>query len=242
MKPTIEEVEAVPDSAPVTSLSPSLFDPSRNIEISVTDPESATGLKSCLVRFPTDIEWCDRSRHMVAIRRNLGRDAVKTDVPKSEQINAELFHRIRLDVQDNKLDLPAGPPFDEAEAAKVIERLERATITNVEKVGAHYIIEMKVLSGSATKKVVHTLKVPTQRQIMDFGKSAVSVVGRRTSSETRVMLEPSGELWDKISITTVGYIETRTGLGVVPIIHKDASLTELLMQVQQETEGDDPES
>lgn len=217
-----------------------LFDRTRRFEIPVPHPDFPNGLKPAIVRFPTDEEWCKRSRDMITVRRSLGRDAVKTEVPKVGPINRELFDKIRsLDDGDAH-----GVDFDDDEAMKIVERLERCQVTDVERLSAGYSITMRVLGG---KIVTHELKIPTQRQIMEFGRAAVQSLGRRTTSETRIMLEPSGHLWRQLAHSVTGYVgidantNLASGSGPIPIIHMDAAVTELLQSIQSETEGDDPE-
>jgi hypothetical protein len=198
------------------------FDSQIKFEVRIPHPEFDKG-KPCTLRFPTDEEWARRARQHVTVRRLLGRDATKTEVPKARSADAELFEKIRLDKE--------GPEFDEFEASAAIARISRAEIIGVEREGKAFRISLKVAGCT----VVHILRVPTQREAMEFGDSAVSSVGHRRHTETRFALEPSAGLWDKVKIAHEGYA------GEIPIIHKDAAVTELLMQVQVDTSDDDPE-
>ncbi len=74
--------------------------------------------KTCEVRFPTDKEWCARSRKQRVIIRDIGRGKTHRDVPKRELIDLELFQAIA--------GKEIAEAFDEYEAARIIERLGRA--------------------------------------------------------------------------------------------------------------------
>jgi hypothetical protein len=178
--------------------------------------------KRCEVRFPSDEEWCTWARAQRTVRHFLGRGKSQSQEVNLDQTNAELFGKIRLD-QD-------GPEFDEAEAGLVIARIERATITSVEREGNNYRIEMKVPGA----RVVHVLRMPTAKEMQDHERASVSVVAGRRSVETRAFLEPGGTLYDKLHVSHDGYA------GAVPIVHKSAAVSEVVAQLAIESD-DDPE-
>lgn len=184
--------------------------------------------KTCKVRFPTDEEWCARQRAVIDITRSVGRGKVKTDSKGDEEASFELFTAIRLDKD--------GPAFDIYEAAKIIDELSERQVIDVRRKAENFQITLAVPGV----EVVHILRVPSLRQVWEFGKVAVSSSRSRRGNETQVMLEPSGGLWDKLVVDVAGYAENVS--TAVPIIHKDASLAEVLMQVNTEVKGGpDPE-
>lgn len=195
-----------------------LFDSSAEFEI----PILSGGEKRCRVRFPTDEEWCTRARKGVTIIRSLGRDATTTEAPDAERLDEELFRAIRLDKD--------GPPFDTAEAAAVISKLERCHVVSVERQGDQFAIRLKVPRGTVT----HVLRIPKQSDIMQFSRSAIHHIQHRSHLARRVSLEPSAQLWESVKVSAEGY---KNG---VPVIHKDVAVTELLVQVQLAND-DDPE-
>ena len=75
----------------------------------------------------TDDEWCRWARSQRTVRRFLGRGKSQSEDLDLPKINAELFAKIRTDKD--------GPEFDDAEAGIVIGRIERCTVTNVEREG-----------------------------------------------------------------------------------------------------------
>jgi hypothetical protein len=185
-------------------------------------PILSGGEKRCEVRFPTDEEWCAWARRQRTVRRFLGRGKSQTEDLHLDEVNAELFAKIRLDKD--------GPEFDDADAGMVIGRIERSTVTNVEREGNNYRIEMKVPGA----RVAHVLRMPTAKEMQDHERASTSTVAARRSIETRAFLEPSGALYDKLHVSHQGY------LGAVPIVHKSAVVTEILAQLAIEAD-DDPE-
>jgi len=216
-------MEEVRDSVTTESTATRGFDVTAPFEIRIPHPEYQDK-KKCKLRFPSDEEWSARARHQITVRRSLGRDASRTEVLNSAESDAQLFAKIRQDKD--------GDPFDEAEISRAISQIETARIIETVRDGNQYRITLKVPKAT----VVHTLKIPTQKQIMDFGKAAVHTTGRRNAIETRVALEPSADLWGRLDPKVEGYA------GAVPIIHKDIALTELLTLVHLDTDDDDLDS
>ena len=186
-----------------------VFDSSKPIVV----PILSGGEKRCEVRFPTDEEWCGWARAQRTVRRFLGRGKSQSEDLDLPKINAELFSRIRLD-QD-------GPEFDEAEAGLVIGRIERCTITEIEREGINYRIDMKVPGA----RVTHVLRMPTAKEMQEHERASTSVVAARRSVETRAFLEPSGALYDALHVGHEGYAN-----GSVPIVHKSAAVSEIIAQ------------
>lgn len=219
------------DSA--TAPRPRVFDPSRKFEITIPHPDYEKG-KTCVVRFPTDQEWCDRYRKQVVIRRNIGRDNVKTETRNEDEGNLELLHKIWGETGGNV-------DFDAAEAKLILDRIARCQVTSVEREGSNYRITMAVPGAD----VVHILKIPTQKQIMDHQRASFQNTSKRNVQETKTFLEPTGELWNKLAQETDGYPPSFESVeqarARVPIIHKDIALTELILQFQEGIdEGPDP--
>jgi hypothetical protein len=77
--------------------------------------------------------------------------------------------------------------------------------------------------------------MPMQSDMMEFGRAAVKGIDGKNYRETRVHLEPSGELWGKVKVSTEGYASD------VPIWHKDVAIVELLERVQAIQDDLDPE-
>jgi len=211
----------------VTDSSVRVFDRTKKIRNHVPHPDFPDGKKTCLVRFPTDKEWCARAHRTVNVRKSNADGGVRADSPGLVDANKELFDLIRLE----------GEEFDEAEASRVIERLERCVVQDCSKKGVEYTITMKPFDGSI---VTHVLRIPTQKLLMDYGKAAVDIVGRKQAVETRVALEPSADLWSKIQVNFEGYT-AETTFTDVPIIHKDSAINALLTSLREDFDDTDPE-
>lgn len=231
--PTQTETQAVA-AEQATTFKPRVFDRNKIYSIPVPHPDAPDGKKYCDVRYPSDKEWCQRAHRTVSVRKNIGGDGIRTAIPGIEAVNKELFDAIRKD-QD-------GEPFDEYEATRVIDRLERCIVQDVVKTGVQYEIKMKAFDGSI---VTHTLRIPTQRQLMDFGRAAIDIVGRKQAVETRVALEPSAALWKQVVQVYTGYSEPFQENDLVrkavPVTHMDAAINELLARVNSDFEDTDPE-
>jgi hypothetical protein len=193
-----------------------LFDASKTFSFPVL-------LKKCEVRFPTDAEWCLWARAQKSVRRFLGRGKSQIEEVDLPKINADLFAKVRVDKD--------GPPFDEAEAGMAVGRVQRCVVTDTEREGNNFRIEMKVPGA----KVIHVLRMPTAKEIQDHDRDSSSVVAGRRSVETRSFLEPRGALYDKLHVSHDGYA------GDVPIIHKSAAVAEVIAQLSLMEEDEDPE-
>ena len=194
-----------------------MFDANKTIEVPILSGSE----KRCEVRFPSDAEWCAWARAQRTIRHFLGRGKSQSEDVDLPKINAELFTKIRLDA--------GGPEFDDAEAGMVIGRIERSVVTDVEREGCNYHIDMKVCGA----RVSHVLRMPTAKEIQDHERASTSVIAARRSVETRAFLEPSGVLYDKLHVSHDGYD------GDVPIVHKSAAVSEVIAQLSIEGDGDD---
>ncbi|HUS96798.1 MAG TPA: hypothetical protein VMX97_08680 [Hyphomicrobiaceae bacterium] len=199
---------------------PNMFDSNREIEIRLPAPD---GIKTAIVRFPSDEQWSERMRVQRTVIRDLGRGQSETQILGAEEADLALFQAVRIDKD--------GPAFDAAEAAAVIRRLSRADTGEPEREGNAYRIPLTV-PGAET---VHVLRMPSERQLLDYRRSAVRVIeSRHGRSELRINLTPAAELYDALKQTVEGYT------GAVPIIHKSAVINELLQELRTLEEEPDP--
>jgi hypothetical protein len=111
-----------------------------------------------------------------------------------------------------------------------ISRLEKCQATKADRVGDTFRIETTVRGA----KTVHTLRIPTEQESRDYGDAALDRINGRRNFELRISLEPSGALYDKLLKSVEGYAN-----DAVPIVHKDAVVAEVLIQVQEALEDDD---
>ena len=175
--------------------------------------------KRCRVKYPTDEQWKARASRQRLIKRSLGRGRTEYEPLNPGEVDAELFLAIRLD--------SAPPEFDAAEASKVIEKLERVEVIDTGRIGDEYKIEVLALGCT----MQHYLKIPTQQQVIDYGRAAVKSHDERRYKVIRVSLEPAEGLYKDLLSKNEGYV------GAVPVTHKSTVISELLGEI--EAAGDD---
>ena len=184
------------------------------------------GIKECVLRFPTNAELCERARKQRALRFNLGRGKSKYDPGNVLKVDGEFFAKIRIDKD--------GQPFTDTESAKALSKIEDARVEDVQRDGDAYRVEMAVPGGH----VAHTLRIPLQDDVVEYGRSASPPsIDTSRSSEIRVRLEPALKLWEKIKVDVSGYASDVE----VPVIHMDAAIVAVLNQVEADLEEPDPE-
>lgn len=198
-----------------------MFDTNKEFAVKI----ASGGIKTAIMKWPSDADWCARTAQQRIVRRAVGRGQTTTEATGGVSANADLFAKYRVD-QD-------GAPFDEAEAAAVIAKMERCGVLDVQRNGDVFAIRMQVAGGI----VVHNLRIPKQSDILKYERSLVSSTqGRRESIQT-VSLEASGVLWDAVQTSVEGYAPGSN----TPIVHKDVAVMELLAAIEAEAEDSDPE-
>jgi hypothetical protein len=171
--------------------------------------------KQCKVRFPTDAEWCERTRKVKVLRTNIGRDQYISDVTGQLDADAALLEKIRVDKD--------GVAFDPAEASRVITQLDSVRVESVERQGTSFQVILSVFGGETTV----TLRCPTLRQSSEFEQRSMHFISGRRSQEWRSNLEPAGELFDALHISNAEYA------GAIPITHKYATVREVLDRCEE---------
>lgn len=191
------------------------------------------GAKQCTLRWPTDAEWCERTRKQKTIRRQLGRGQTAVEAPGSQRSNLDLFEKIRIDKD--------GPAFDEHDASKALEKLERCEVQSVSRSGDQYSIRATVTGKRI--EVEHVLRMPTEKDVFEYGGAAVHRRDGRRESITTVALEPGGVLYNKLFVSATGYRTNGDAVTAsdIPIIHKDVAIVEVLTQMQLDEDDEDPE-
>jgi hypothetical protein len=196
-----------------------MFDTKREIEICVLHP---AGKKTCRVRWPSDEEWIEHSARRRVVVSQLSREESVTDIVDGERAAAELLVKIRLDNE--------GPELDEYEAAYVIDRLSRAQVEECQRANGGVGVTLKV-PGAATR---HLLRVPSLAEVVGYRRSFSRIVeNRRGKQLLKINLRAAGEFYDKLIQSKDGYA------GEVPVIHKAAVVTELLVHLESEQEDDE---
>lgn len=182
------------------------------------------GDKFCEVRFPTDEEWAKRARSMATIVNTLGRGSQKWETDRKRELDADklLFDKIRKD---------EGADFDEYEAKRIIDNLDRVLAAPAVREGMEYEIRLEWSPGSGIhRKLTHVLRMPTERLLNEYRQAASSSVNKRQTTEHKFFLEPSGELWGKLLVRVEGYVDPKH----VPLNHKNHAVSELITTIEAE--------
>ena len=199
--------------------------PSDGIKIRVPNPP-----KAAFVRLPTNEEMLARLDAQKTIRRDLGRRKSQTEYIPNTAADLALFSKIRLDKD--------GPEFDEYEAADAVGKLTYAEVTACERAGEEYNITLRTAFG----ETVHTVKIPTRRDIMVYRRSVLAATDLpHGQSELRFRTEPAIDLYNAVVVKTTGYVESMKPSDVPPH-HMSAVVVELVQAMDELDPVLDPNS
>ncbi len=204
-----------------------MFDSKATIKIGILS--GSLDRKICVVRYPTDDEWCERTRKLKMVRQTMGRGKSRPVPQRQEAVDAGLFAAIRLDTD--------GIAFDAAEAADVIDRLDRAEVTAAKRGPDGFEFSLLAMKKHETE---HVLRVPSKQQMLDHQRASIWREDGGRFQEIRVSMGPSVGLYDALLVRNSGYA------GAVPANHKYAIAFELLQEVERAEEAfdedEDPEA
>lgn len=199
--------------------------PSAGITIRVPNPP-----KTALLRLPTNKEMLERLDQQKSIRRTIGRRKSQTEFVPNPKADLDLFNKIRLDKE--------GPEFDEYEAGNAISKLTFCDVTDCERAGEEYRVTLKTPFGDT----VHTVRIPTQRDITVYRRSVVSSTDLpHGQEELRYRIEPAEDLYDSVVSKIEGYAESFKTADVPPH-HKSAVVVELVQAIDDLDPALDPNS
>jgi hypothetical protein len=177
-----------------------MFDANQTITMNLRAPG---GVKTIRVRFPTDEDWIERQRRRKVIIKQLGRGVSETMIGNSEDADAALLDKIRVDAD--------GPDVDPFEASRIIEQLSQADVDDVQQEGEVFRVTLRVLGGTVT----HLLRMPSAKDVFEYRRSFARVLDLPYNrQELTINLGAAGTLYKKLAAGTEGY------LGEVPIIHQ----------------------
>jgi len=199
--------------------------PADGITIRVPNPP-----KTAQLRLPTNEEMLERLDQQKSIRRTIGRRKSQTEFLPNPKADLDLFNRIRMDKD--------GPEFDEYEAGNAIAKLTFCEVTDCERAGDEYRITLKTPFG----ETVHTVKIPTQRDITVYRRTVVSSTDLpHGQEELRYRIEPAVELYDSVVTKIEGYAASYKPADVPPH-HKSAVVVELVQAIDDLDPAIDPNS
>ena len=185
--------------------------------------------KSAILRLPTTQEMLDRLGQQKSIRRTLGRRKSQTEFIPNPKADLDLFNKIRLD---------KGIEFDEFEAGNAVSKLTYCEVTDCQRAGEEYRITLRTPFGDT----VHTVKIPTQRDITVYRRTVISATDLpHGQEELRFRIEPAMALYDSVADKIEGYAESFKTADVPPH-HKSAVVVELVQAVDDLDPSLDPNS
>jgi len=178
-----------------------MFDATKPIAMNLRTP---TGVKTVRLRFPSDEEWTERQRRRKVIIKQLGRGVSETVVPNSEDVDAALLAKIRVEEQD-------AADIDPFEASRIIEQLSQAEVDDVVQTGDAFRITLRVLGGV----VAHVLAMPSAKDVFEYRRAFARILDLPfNKQELTINLAAAGALYKKLARSAEGYA------GEVPIIHQ----------------------
>jgi hypothetical protein len=178
-----------------------MFDATKPITVNLRAPE---GVKTVRLRFPSDDEWAERQRRRKVIIKQLGRGVSETVIPNSEDVDAVLLAKIRIEEQD-------PVEVDPFEASRIIEQLSQAEVDDVVQTGDAFRITLRVLGGV----VAHVLAMPSAKDVFEYRRAFARILDLPfNKQELTINLAAAGTLYKKLVRSSEGYT------GEVPIIHQ----------------------
>ncbi len=176
-----------------------VFDATRQVEIQL---RSAEGTKTVKIRFPTDEEWTERQRRRKIVIKQLGRGSSETVIPSSEDVDAALFAKIRVE---------ESPEVDAFEASRIIEQLSQADVDEVVPEGGAFRVSLRVPGGLTA----HLLRMPSAKDVIEYRRGFARVLDLPfNKQELTINLAAASALYEKLKQSTEGYA------GAVPIINQ----------------------
>ncbi len=184
------------------------------------------GKKTAQVDFPSDKQWCDLTSKKKSVKRQTGRGlGTWEDLGNQYKVDEEIFKALN----------PSGDAFDEYECSKAMDRLAKASVESVDRVESNQIKITLAVFGKS--EVSHLMKMPTLADRVEHERESSSLDPHKRGLLLTVSLQPSGELYDRLIVSTDGYDEASS----VPIVHKAAALSELISfcrKLEDEDEGE----
>ena len=186
--------------------------------------------KTAVLRLPTSQELLDRLDQQKSIRRTIGRRKSQTEFVPNLKADLDLFTKIRLDKD--------GAEFDEFEAGNAISKLTFCEVTDCQRAGDEYRVNLRTPFG----ETVHLVKIPTQRNITVYRRTVVSATDLpHGQEELRYRMEPAVELYDSVVSKVEGYAASFKPSDVPPH-HKSAVVVELVQSIDDLDPALDPNS
>lgn len=189
-----------------------MFDTSKPISVQIF----SGGVKSFVVQYPSDADWREYFRHQTVVYKRVeDADGVEATAVGVEASSLAIVRRV----------IVGEARFDEYEAAEIVRKLDFTRVESAVIAGDSATITLGALRGKGGAQfvgLVHVLRLPSQRQIMEYRRGSMRVVEGRQRRETRQPIEPGEQLYDALTQRVDGYARA------VPANHK-ATVTDALI-------------
>lgn len=209
-----------------------MFDASKPLKVSIF----SGGIKTFTVAYPSDADWREffHGQTVVTARSSDG-PGVESRAVGVEEAALKVIRRV---VRKEE----GGPELDAYDAAEIIRKLDHVAVQSSTVEGSAVRIVIGALRGKDGPRIgglAHTLRLPSQRQIVEYRRGALRVVERQKGTETRQPIEPGEKLYDELVMANEGYV------GAVPANHKASVAEEVIAAVNRlidESEDASPEA
>jgi hypothetical protein len=191
-------------------------------------PILSGGEKWAKVRWPTDEEFCERTRSGRQQIKQVSKLQNEWVYLNQEECDLALFNKIRLDTEE-------GEPFDAGDARKFIDELTYCELDSLGYENGQFEIKLTVADNELQRQVVtHWLRMPMQKDLQELQRKGFKRYDQRHTGATdvRFIMEPVGELWDRLQTRTDGYVN-----GHVPITHKQIAIYEIRSKMEEMEES-----
>lgn len=205
---------------------PAVFDVDRPISVKA---DVGGNIRRIGLRFPSDNEWVERARAQKFVFKQLGRQREQMTVPQAAESNKALLLAIAGEGEALDAILPA-------EAARIIDALSRAEVTDVEETGSGFRVQLAVPGG----EVWHQVDRPDAAQVEAFEKaSATRVKLPFDRVEVTLNIRAAEDLYHELHGTVK---DSDYAGGKVPLPHKMAVVQGAIKAYRTLLEDDDPNS
>ncbi len=198
------------------------FDASQPITKKVRTPR---GIEKISIRFPSDDEWIERQRKRKIVTKDLGGGKTETTVSNSEEIDADLLSKVRLDDGAIENDgCEAGFIFDSLQSAEVIGDIPFES--------GQFKVTLRVFGDIET---THVLRMPTPKEEMNYYKHKSSSFDLGSITQSIINLAFCADLYKALSVSNTGYV------GTVPVVHQGFMVQVIMRATRKELGENDSE-